>query len=180
MKVTMKYDQGRKKEEIITLEVCEKELAVMVENDYQQRLARVEEGEVLERRTAEEIFEEMNRKERNSWQTHNRHQHQFPVTFESDGEDEMDLDLMDMFGDYSQMDMLDKKADYEVVCQWISQILSPKQAEMFIAIALDGMRVWDYADMIQDNPKRVSERYNYAKSVLKKAYSTSDDKWKKD
>jgi len=174
VEVTLKYDRGTRKEDISTIDVLKEELEQMVENDYQLRLARAAEGEIVQRQTVQEFFERMNRDERNSWQTHNRHQHQYPITFESDEEDEMDLDLMDMFADHSQAEARKRQEDYEEQCQLIRMSnLKPEQIEMLIAICLDKMLVKDYANKISDEPKNVSKRFMRAKSDFKKFFATN-------
>ena len=159
----MKYDQGIKREEIVTLEVCEKELALLVENDYQFRFENATEDEIITKRTPQEIIEEFNRGERNSWQTHNRRK----VSFQTD-EDDNQLTMLDLLIDDSQEKERQQQEDYEVLCQKIKQALKPEQAAMIIAICLDGVAVKDYATEIGDKPTNVYERFRYAKMILKK------------
>ena len=164
-KVTMKYDRGIKKDEVVTLEIPNHEFEQMIENDYQQRQADVADGEIVERRTAQEILDEMNRLEYNSWQTHKRN----TISFDNEEFKTNGVNLFDS-PDYSQAEEIKKQEDYEEKCQWLRQELNSEQAEMMIAISLDGMSVAEYANMIKDNPKRVSERFNYTKGVLRKKH----------
>ena len=167
MKVTLKYDRGTKTNEVVALEVPAHEFEEMIEFDYQERLAKADEGEVTRRRTAQEILDEMNRREYNSWQSHNRRS----ASYQNKANEADDMDTMDLLPDASQMEEMQKNDNYEIQCQKIRELLKPDQAKMIIAICLDGMRVKDYADMIQGNRKRVSERLNYAKGLLKDALS---------
>lgn len=171
MKVTLKYDQGIKDSEVVGLEVCEQEFETMIEFDYQERLMKAEEGEVIERRTPQEILDEMNRRERNSWQTHTRHQHQFELTLEVEDDESIDTNTMDKFADYSEMEEMERQDDYEEQCQKIRQLLKPAQADMIIAICLDGMSVNDYSEEIGEDPKNVSKRFVRIKNSLREILS---------
>ncbi|MCL2559266.1 MAG: hypothetical protein FWE07_02155 [Turicibacter sp.] len=166
-KVTMKYDKGIKKEEVVALEIPAAEFETMLENDYQERLAYATDGEVVERRTPQAIFDELNRKERNSWQTHTRHQHQFQMTLEIEDETSIETHTMDRFIDDSQAKERQRQEDYEALCQKLRGQLNPDQVEMIIAICLDGMSVKDYAAQIDEKPNTVTKRFMRIKNFLK-------------
>jgi hypothetical protein len=168
MKVTLKYDQGIKKEEVVTLEVCEKDLERMMENDYQQRLACASSEEVVLKRNPEELIKEMNRQEYNAWRRHHRYIDARSTTFEKDNEGS-EIDMMDTLADHSWERERQKQEEYEEICQQIRQILKPKQANMIIAICIEGMPVIDYALKIDDTPKRVYDRFYYTQKVLKES-----------
>ena len=165
MKVTLKYDQGIKNEDVVALEVSEQEFEQMIEFDYQERLANAKEGEVTHRRTPQEIFNELNRAERNSWQTHNRRS----TSYQNEMGKADDMDTMDMLPDYSQLEEIQKNEDYDEQCQRIRNEfkLKPGQADMIIAICLDGMRVKDYAEQIGITAKQATDRLSYAKQILR-------------
>ena len=170
--VILKYDQGIRKDEVNRFDIPAHEFEAMIEYDYQERLRQASRGEVIKRRTPQEIFDEMNREERNSWQTLNRHQHQFSVKSALENEGGVECHTMDRFSDTSQIEMLESWADYEAICQLIRHSsLTSKQADLIIAICLDGMRVNDYAKKLNENPKNISKRYVRAKTHLKKKYS---------
>ena len=164
MKVTLKYDQGKKKDEIVTLEVCEKDLEKMVELDYESRLAQAN-GDEIVMRTPTEMIEELNRQEYNAWRKHHRYLDKSLVYCNENAQ----MNVLDTIADDSQLKNDQRQDDYNEVCQKIRRILKPKQANMIIAICIDGMTVKEYAAEINDNPKRVSERFNYTKKVLKEA-----------
>jgi len=163
MQITLKYDQGVKKEELVILEICEQELERMVELGYQRRLAEVADGEVVEKRTAEEIIEEWNRQEFNAWRRHHRYIDS-SSTFYEEGEQ---VDVLNTVADKSQVEEYQRQEDYDDICQKIHQVLKREQADMIIAICLDGMAVKDYADKIGDQLKNVSKRFNRAKKILR-------------
>ena len=164
-KITMKYDQGIKQSEIVTLEIPTHELEQLIENDYQYRLAYANNPVEINRRSAQAIITEWNRHEYNSWQTHNRRK----IKFQRTDNEAAEIDWQDLIADNTQLENLTQQEDYEAICQKIHSLLKPQQAEMMITICIDGMSVKDYAQKIGDKPKRVSERYNYAKGILKKA-----------
>jgi hypothetical protein len=167
MKITIKYDRGIKATEVITLEIQTEASNQLIEGDYQYRLKRAKDGEVIERRTAEEIFEELNRKEFNNWRQHNRYIDGSANFYEEDEEG-----ALDELADYSQMEESQRKDDYEEQCQRIRELLKPAQADMIIAISLDGLSVGEYAKKIgEDDSNLVSKRFVYTKKVLKEILS---------
>ena len=64
----------------------------------------------------------------------------------------------------------EQRREYEACCQWFKDNFKPSQAEMMIAIILDGYSVNEYARKIGDHPNNVSKRYNRAKKKLEKIY----------
>lgn len=162
----MKYDQGIKNGEVVVLEVCGQELAKMVEVDYQHRLAEATEDERVLKRTVQEIVEEWNRLEYNSWRTHNRRK----VFVQKEGDGSTDLNLLDMIADDSQEKERQKKADYDEMCQKVRQALKPDQAEMIIAICLDGMTVKDYAHSINENLAGTYKKFQRTKKKIKRNF----------
>ena len=166
MKVILKYDQGVREEEKITLDIPEKELEKMVELDYQRRLLVATDDEIVTRRTPGDILLEWNRLEYNAWRRYYRHI-ATPVRFGKEEPTQVNADMIDGVVDDSQIEAHKKKMDYEVICQLIHETLKPAQAEMMIAICLDGLSVGDYAREIGDNTKNVSKRFNRVKKILK-------------
>jgi len=169
MKVTMKYDQGVRKEEVVILDIPEEELERMVELDYERRLAEVADGEVVEKRTVEDIFDELNKQEFNAWRRHHRYIDS-SSTFYEEGEQAAVLDTV---ADKSQVEEYQRQEDYDEICQKIRQVLKREQADMIIAICLDGMVVSEYADKIGDDSNRVSKRFVYTKKLLKEILAKS-------
>ena len=159
----MKYDQGVRNTEIVTLEIPEEELDKMVKLDYERRLSEACSHEIVEMRTPIEIIEEWNRKEYNSWQTHNRRK----VALQKEADEGVENDMMDMIADKSQIEARQRQEDYDEICQKIHQVLKPEQAEMIIAICLDGMIIKDYALEIGEKPDNIYKKLNRAKTKLK-------------
>ena len=159
----MKYDRGIKREEIVTLEIPERELEIMVELDYQQRLANASPNEVVTKQTPVEIIEGWNRAEYNSWRTH----HRYLISSQQENDEGFKMNVMDVIADNSREEAHQRQASYREKCQEIRRVLNPEQAEMIIAICLEGMAVKDYALQIGDTLKNVSKRFNRVKNTLR-------------
>ena len=163
----MKYYEGLGKTEKVTFYISEQEAKRMVEKDYHLRLAEADGTEIVLKRTAQEIFDEVNRQERNSWEKHHRH-----LTFLHTKETSIHAlgdHTLEMVADNSQLEKLKQQADYEALCQKIYKLLKPEQADMMIAICLDGLAVKDYAAKIGEKPNNVSKGFNRAKRILRKS-----------
>ena len=165
MKVELMYD-GKSNLEIVKLDVPAQEFKKMIEFDYQERLASAADGEVIRKRTPQEILDEINRKEYNSWQKHNRRK----VSLQQIDEDDFEMNALDLVSDFSQVETHRKQEEYEAVCKKIHELLKPEQAEMIIVICLDGVSVNDYAVRINDRPNNVSKRYNRLKRILREKW----------
>ena len=173
MKVTIKYDQGVKKEEIVILEVPEKELEKMMEIDYQNRLAEAHHDESVEMRAPAQIIEEWNRQEYNAWRRHHRYLCKLPIVINKDNECFAEINQLDLLADDSEEKERHKQVEYATTCQKIRRVLKPEQAEMIIAICIDGMSVKEYAAKIGDKPNNVTQRFKRVKSILKEILSES-------
>ena len=71
----------------------------------------------------------------------------------------------------SSIDGVHNQLEYEECCETLRNLLKPAQADMVIAIALDGYTVGEYAERIDDEPNNVSHRYRRAINKLKKVFS---------
>ena len=71
----------------------------------------------------------------------------------------------------SSIDGVHNQLEYEECCETLRSLLKPAQADMVIAIALDGYTVGEYAERIDDEPNNVSHRYRRAINKLKKVFS---------
>lgn len=163
IKVTLKYYEGLGKEEKVLFDIPETEFEKMVQLDYEKRFAEAGSDEIILKRTPQEIIHEMNKQERNSWEGHYRHL----VDLQTETHTDSDMNIMEVLSDSSQEEEHQRREEYEEVCQRIRQVLKSKQAEMIIAICIDGMAVKDYAKQIGDKPIYVTQRLNYAKNILR-------------
>ena len=164
-RITMKYDQGIKKEEVVTLEISKYELEQLIENDFRYRLANSDNPQEINRRTAQEIIGEWNRQEFNAWRRHNRY-----IDTSSKLYHDEETDSVNSIADYGQMNQYQKAEEYEALCQKVNQLLKPAQAKMIIAICIDGMSVKDYANLIGENYDNVKKRFARIKMSLSKIW----------
>lgn len=85
-------------------------------------------------------------------------------------DDDKSFDIMDYLNTYDPAEDYEKDFEYEYCCKQIRAAVKPKQADMLIAIILDGMTVAEYAEKIEDEPNNVSHRYRRALNNLKKSF----------
>lgn len=163
MKIQVRYENT-----VTALEVPEEDFTLMIDVDYQTRLATAEDKETVTRRTPQEIMDEQfNKPDYNNWHKFDRHSGQPKTPYRKDDEAEDETDVMDKFADWSDTEKLDRQFEYEALCQKIRQALKPDYAEMIIAICIDGKSVDEYATIIDEKPNTVSKRFIRAKKKVK-------------
>lgn len=126
----------------------------------------------------DEWDKQFNRPEYNNWHRETRHIDPTPKKKRMDGKagyicaepDDKSFDIMDYLNTYDPKEDYGNKIEYEEYCKKIRAAVKPAQAEMLIAIALDGMTVADYAELIGDKPNNVSHRYRAALKKLEKSF----------
>jgi len=171
MQVTLKYYEGLGKEEKKFFDIPEQELEQMVEKDYQLRLADASSDEIILKRTPQEIFDEMNKQERNLWEGHHRHL----AYLQTDDDEGSEMNVMDAIADHSQEEEHERQEGYDELCQKIRQVLKPEQADMVIAIYIDGMSIEDYAIKIGDKPNNITYRLIRVKKRLKEILAKTNN-----
>lgn len=173
MKIILKRDNDNvTKTPIETIiDIPDNDLEVMIDFDYNSRLAVAEDKSSVERRTAQEIFDEIyNKPLYNDWHRHNNHRGTVQTPFRKDGDAE-DIDPLDTVPDYSDEIERDRKAEYEATCQMIHKSVKPEYADVLIAIAIDGYTPEEYADKHGLNRDAVYKRYQRARAKMKKILS---------
>lgn len=173
MPIKVKYDNHNvtKAPIEVIIDISESDLEVMVEDDYQSRLAAAEDKSSVKRRTAQEIMdEEFNKPLYNDWHRHNNHRGTIQTPFRKDGDVE-DIDPLDTVPDYADEIERDRKAEYEATCQMIHSAVKPEYADVLIAIAIDGYTPEEYADKHGLNRDAVYKRYQRARAKMKKILS---------
>ena len=132
--------------------------------------------EETESRIQEAFDEKYNKPEYNVWHRETRHIDPTPKRKRMDGrkgyicadEDDAAFDIMDYLNTYDPTEDYGNKFEYEERCKKIRAAVKPAQADMLIAIILDGMTVAEYAEFIGDTANNVSHRYRRAVNNLKK------------
>lgn len=148
-----------------TIEVPDDDYTVILDLDYEQRLAEVppEKRDSVKRcGSLQEVFDLMNNKEYNNW----RRQHRYlgktkAQSYEDDGTGSDGENgsvwlepLMEEVADeriYLKDEIeRDQRQSYEEICSWVRKTLAkkPKWADAFIAVRLDGVSVNDHAASI--------------------------------
>lgn len=169
MKIKLRYNN-----EFMILEVPDEECTVMINADYEDRLSSAEDKETVTRRSAQEIIDErFNKPEYNNWHKFDRHRGMPKKPFRKNDEAEDEIDHMDYFPDYSDEMTREKKEEYEHICEIIRNALKEKQAELLIAIVLDGVSVTEYAEREGVSVSAISHRLDTAKKNFKKIYPKS-------
>lgn len=126
----------------------------------------------------DEWDKQFNRPEYNNWHKETRHIDPTPKKKRMDGKnryisaepDDKSFDIMDYLNAYDPTEDYCNKFKYEEYCKKIRAAVKPAQADMLIAIILDGMTVAEYAESIGDTANNVSHRYRRAVNNLKKSF----------
>ena len=158
----------------IYLEVPEEDFTLMIDADYEDRLSSVEDKETVTRRSPQEIMDErFNKPEYNNWHKFDRHRGMPKKPFRKDDESEDATDHMDYFPDNTDEVTREKQEEYEYLCEIIRKTLKEKQAELLIAIFLDGVSVTEYAEREGVSKSAISHRLDTAKKNFKKVFPES-------
>ena len=159
-----------------TIESPDGDYKVMLEADYEQRLAEAppERRDKVKRcSTVQEMFDIMNTREYNNWRKYQRHIGA-SVAMPEEGEEEIYEPLMTEVRDSrifrKDEIMREQKWEDEEVRARIRAALKPDHAEMIIAIHLDGMSCIEYAASIGQKPNTVNHRLQRAEKKLREIF----------
>ena len=189
MKIKVLYEDNIKNGHKVytTIEIPDDDYTVILDMDYEQRLAEVEpdkRDQVKRCNTLQEVFDHMNDQEYNGWRKHHRHLGNTKAqAYEDDGigEDEDDgatwcepllTEVRDERIFRKDEIEQDKRDDYDAVCQWVRAVLEkkPDWAEAFIAVYLDGEEETAYARRIGDTQSNVAHKLARAKKKLQQNF----------
>ena len=174
MKIKVRYE-----DQMTTIDVPEEDFTVMVQLDYQKRLANAEDPSSIAPRSPQEIIDErINRPDYNNWRKHWRHTDADPVptseggtrfssSFDTDSPEHNGGFTMDDFPDIAGASAQANRENYEALCEYLRSVLKRDYAEMMIAIHLDGMSHIEYAALVGDKPNNISHRLQRAEKKLK-------------
>ncbi|ACL77156.1 ECF-type sigma factor [Ruminiclostridium cellulolyticum] len=169
MKIRIMYDNKP-----TYLEVPDEDCTVMIDMDYEDRLTCAEDKETVTRRSPQEIMDErFNKPDYNNWHKFDRHRGMPKKPFRKDDESEDATDHMDYFPDNTDEVTREKQEEYEYLCEIIRKTLKEKQAELLIAIFLDGVSVTEYAEREGVSKSAISHRLDTAKKNLRKVFPDS-------
>ena len=164
MKLKIRYEQ---KYEIV--EVNSEEMWVSLSLEGGEDLTQ-EEKETLIQDAFEDRF---NKPEYNNWHKFDRHRGMPKKPFCKDDEAEDEIDHMDYLPDNSDEETREKQTDYDYICEIIRKNLKEKQAELLIAIVMDGISVTEYAKREGVTVGAISHRMETAMKNFKKVFPKS-------
>ena len=178
MKVRVLYEDNIKNgyKFYTTIEIPDGDYSIMLEDDYQQRLAEAKpekKDKVKRCETVQEMLDIMNNEEYNNWRRFHRYLGEPKTPYRKDDEAEDKTDHMDYIPDNSDEKARNKKDEYDHICAIIRKTLKPKQAETFIAVYLDGIPLTEYAERESVSVSAISHRLDTAKKNFKKVYPKS-------
>ena len=171
MKISIKYENTNENKPpvFMTVEVPDEDCTLMIEADYQSRLAEEADKENVKRRNVQEIMDEQfNKPLYNNWHREHRHRGQIQTPFHKDDESEDETDGMETVPDYTDEINRTSRYEYEDVCQRIRQALGKKQdwADMFIVVRIDGVPIKDYAKFCGDSENNITQKLKRAEKKL--------------
>ena len=177
MKIRVLYEDNIKNghKNYTTIEIPDGDYSVMLDIDYEQRLAEEKpekKAEVKRCETVQEMFDLMSKKEYNHWRRYHRHLGTPKTPYRKDDESEDETEVMDTLADNSQEIERNYQDEYEDVCQRIRQALGKKQdwADMFIAVRIDGIPIREYADSIGANENNITKKLQRAEKKLREIF----------
>jgi hypothetical protein len=182
MKIRVLYEDDIKNghKSYTTIEIPDGDYTLMLDIDYEQRLAEAKpekKDEVKRCETVQEVFDLMNKKEYNNWRKFNRHWGYSKAKPNEEGE-EIDTSepLMKEVADdrVFRKDEIsrDCENEYQDVCQWIRKTLlkKPEWADAFIAVRIDGIPIREYANSIGADENNITQKLKRATKKLQKEY----------
>ncbi|MCH3914702.1 MAG: hypothetical protein LKE29_05405 [Acidaminococcaceae bacterium] len=161
MKIKVRYENSFQ-----TLEVNADEMWVCLSLEKTDNLDENEKEE----RIQEAFNEQFNRPEYNNMHKFERHRGQSKEAFHGEKEVEQPAELMDLFGSTDDEDRRNARYAREVLCEKIRKAMKPEQAELIIAICMDGQTPQEYATRVGDKANNVSHRLQRAKENFRKIF----------
>lgn len=159
-----------------TIEIPDGDYSLMLDSDYEMRIAEAKpekKAEVKRCETVQEMYNLMSNKEFNNWRRFHRNLGKPKTPYRKDDERVDKTDHMDYIPDNSDEEIWEKQTEYENVCAIIRETLKAKQAELIIAIYLDGVSVTEYAEREGVSVSAISHRLDTAKKSFKKVFPKS-------
>jgi len=174
MKIRVLYEENIKNGHkfYTTIDIPDNDYSIMLDIDYEQRLAEAKpekKAEVKRCETVQEMLDLMNSREYNNWRRFHRHLGNPKTPYRKDDESEDETDVMDTVADDSQEAELNRLYEYEDVCQLIHKALGKKHdwADMFIAVRIDGTPIREYARSINADENNISQKLKRAEKKIK-------------
>lgn len=185
MKIRVLYEDNIKNGHkfYTTIEIPDGEYSVMLDLDYEQRLAEAKpekKAEVKRCETLQEMFDLMNSKEYNCWRRETRYIDPNPKMKKLSGKrgyiqaepDEESFNIMDYLCTTSDDETRSRDYECEEICDWIRSTLSkkPEWADAFIAVRINGISIREYARSIGADENNITQKLKRATKKLGKEY----------
>ena len=182
MKIKVLYEDNIKNgyKNHTTIEIPDGDYSIMLDIDYERRLAEAKpekKGEVKRCETVQEMFDLLNSKEYNNWRRFYNHWGLSKAIPNEEGQ-EIDTSepLMKEVADdrvFRKDEIIhDHQNDYQDVCNWIRKVLGKKEdwADMFIAVRMDGIPIREYANSIGADENNITQKLKRATKKLQEEY----------
>ena len=185
MKIKVLYEDNIKNGHkfYTTIEITDGDYSVMLDIDYEQRLAEAKpekKAEVKRCETVQEVFDLLNKREYNSSRRATRHIDANPKMKKMNGErgyiqaepDDKTFNIMDYLCTSSDEDSRCRDYENEEITGWIRGVLAkkPEWADAFIAVRINGMSIREYASSIGADENNITQKLKRATKKLQKEY----------
>ncbi len=185
MKIRVLYEENIKNGHkfYTTIEIPEGDYSIMLDTDYEQRLAEAKpekKDEVKRCETVQEMLDLMNKKEYNDWHRETRYIDPNPKKKKSNGKigfiqgepDDESFNIMDYLCTSSDEEERSRDYECEAIYDWIRKTLAkkPEWADAFIAVRIDGMSIREYANSIGADENNITQKLKRATKKLQQEY----------
>jgi len=166
-----------------TIEIPDGDYSIMLDTDYEQRLAEAKpekKDEVKRFETVQEMLDLMNKREYNDWRRETRYIDPNPKMKKSNGKkgyiqaeaDDETFDIMDYLCTSSDEETRSRDYECEDICDWIRTILSkkPEWADAFIAVRIDGIPIREYATSVGADENNITQKLKRATKKLEQEF----------
>lgn len=185
MKIKILYEEDIKNgvPHYTMVEIPDGDYMTVLEQDYQMRLANAPDDKkdrIKRCRSMQELYDILNKETYNGWHRHDRHTQADAAPKRLDGRkgyarlpddaDNPDADFIELFADCSDEEGRERREEYEAVCGMLRRYLKPDQAELLIAVHIDGIPKQEYAARMGITPSAVSHRLKTAEKNFRKIF----------
>ena len=185
MKIRVLYEENIKNGHkfYTTIEIPDGDYSIMLDTDYEQRLAEAKpekKAEVKRCETVQEMLDLMNKKEYNDWRRETRWVDPTPKMKKFNGKrgyiqaekDDESFEIMDYLCTTSDDQARSRDYEYEEICDWVRSTLSkkPECADAFIAVRINGTSIREYASSIGADENNITQKLKRATKKLQQEY----------
>lgn len=185
MKIRVLYEENIKNGHkfYTTIEIPDGDYSIMLDTDYDQRLAEAKpekKDEVKRFETVQEMLDLMNKREYNGWHRETRHIDPNPKMKKLNGKrgyiqgepDDESFNIMDYLCTTSNEETRSRDYECEAICDWIRNTLSkkPEWADAFIAVRINSISIREYASSVGADENNITQKLKRATKKLQQEY----------